>query len=626
MEVVVTLCIQCNTELGRFRNSWNGIGNSYHSPVYPPVSVNGLEAIGPIYNGAKNSYIEHSHLQDISCMKCQTIVGLRCESAPEGHMLKENQLIMRLTNMYVVNEYDGEKAKISILKSFPLSINSGKKPSGDRRAATVQPSRRNVHSAHSSPSWLNQAMVSRKSSPDNRLSLPPTGVTTSQVTKFKNWAEDTINSQQKHIDRISGTVDRLERDMSLFKDFMLEVRSELGSTRQISDSVGEEDLLALREELNGSREQVEQCGQAISRVNSDFYKRRLEAIAHNVEQVSQKAKEVDELKLELARMRARVKFLESQSHVPPTSNRQLRPDPGTNKRRQGGMDNLRSPSEDSPAEPIQKRRKVVLNSPHGEDCSATSDVEKTRDRQTTPNREIIEILSSEHDPSSPNRGPDDEKDRPNAPRNAEIIQSSIPNSTFSTYVLEESSGNRQAYPSMQTPTTHKATSAVPRPGSSRVEVCVPCSATLTPSLQQPGVRVRDSNGVLLLPSGKVDGRSLRYKKHKTSKENVAQDHSEEPGFTEAGRGTHVTRSKGTAMMTSTPASGGQDSAPKSHTSSMNPITCNICDRNFKNRFAFNAHKCLRAKTPGGQNIAARELVLAERERMVRATLERELGR
>jgi len=59
MEVVIALCIQCHTELGRFRNSWNGIGNSYHSPVYPPVSVNGLEATGPIYNGAKNSYIEH---------------------------------------------------------------------------------------------------------------------------------------------------------------------------------------------------------------------------------------------------------------------------------------------------------------------------------------------------------------------------------------------------------------------------------------------------------------------------------------------------------------------------------------------------------------------------------------
>lgn len=61
MEVVIALCIQCDTELGRFRNSWNGIGNSYHSPVYPPVSVNGLEATGPIYNGAKNSYIEQRY-------------------------------------------------------------------------------------------------------------------------------------------------------------------------------------------------------------------------------------------------------------------------------------------------------------------------------------------------------------------------------------------------------------------------------------------------------------------------------------------------------------------------------------------------------------------------------------
>lgn len=62
MDIVICYCTKCKTELGRFKNSWNGIGNTYHSPVYAPVALVGIEATGDVYNGATNSQIEHRHV------------------------------------------------------------------------------------------------------------------------------------------------------------------------------------------------------------------------------------------------------------------------------------------------------------------------------------------------------------------------------------------------------------------------------------------------------------------------------------------------------------------------------------------------------------------------------------
>ncbi|KAK0103305.1 hypothetical protein ONS95_005335 [Cadophora gregata] len=705
METLLTICIQCNAELGRFRNSWNGIGNSYHSPVYPPVSVDGLEATGPIYNGAKNSYIEHSHLQDIACIECQAVVGLRCESAPEGHMLKENQLIVRLTTMYVISEHDGEKAKISILRSFPLSITSGKRPTGPRRAATAQPSARSVRSVHGASTPLHTAVVSRKPNSDSCTSISSTNVTMLQVTRFKDWAEGAISNQQKHIDRISGTVDRIERDMRLFREFMHEARSDLSSSLQVPDSAGEEDLSALREDLDELRKRVESNGQDISRASDDLPGKSLEAIANDVEQVSQKVIEVDELKSALARMRARVELLERDSELFTTTNRQQHSGFGSKKRRNSQLDDLRSASDDLRTDSLQKKRNVPLRSTHGQESS--NDVE-TQDQQTGRVREVIEILSSEHDPTSPSRGQGNKQDRPKNYNNTENSQYSIPNSTSSTYVLEESSGNRQVPTSLQTHIADKGPSAISRTSTSRIEVSVPSSTARAMSLQQQAVPYRDDNGVLFLPNGRVDGRSLRFKKQRTGKENIAPDSREELDSMERDREwTPFARSKVNGKATSASASARQDSVspgegacegddgvknlykcggcgkeyrhpgslnyhhshsggacsradddivPRNfqcekckkvysvyqsleyhrkhsncnptaepHASSTNSTTCNICNRTFKNMSGFSVHKCVKAITPA-LNIATRETVLAERERLVRATLERELGR
>ena len=50
MDNVVCSCLKCGSELGNFKNSWIGIGNSYFSPVYPPTAyISGFEATGDVF-------------------------------------------------------------------------------------------------------------------------------------------------------------------------------------------------------------------------------------------------------------------------------------------------------------------------------------------------------------------------------------------------------------------------------------------------------------------------------------------------------------------------------------------------------------------------------------------------
>jgi hypothetical protein len=60
MEEVVCSCLKCEAELGRFKNSWNGIGSTYYSPVYPPVTyINGFETTGDVNQAALGSLVEN---------------------------------------------------------------------------------------------------------------------------------------------------------------------------------------------------------------------------------------------------------------------------------------------------------------------------------------------------------------------------------------------------------------------------------------------------------------------------------------------------------------------------------------------------------------------------------------
>jgi hypothetical protein len=203
-------------------------------------------------------------------------------------------MILRLAEMSVVSEGSGAKAKISIMKSYPL-INSGVRPrtqSVSRKTTTSQPLSR-----PKPPRLL--PSISRTPSTVSRLSTPAKTPPQVDVAKFKSWVEAAINTQQQDIDRLSGSVDRIERDMRLFKDLMEEVRTELASNRHLQDGRTTESLVSTHGELEELRQQVNSNSRPVSRGSFELSNRSLDNITKDVQLVSWTVSEVDVLKKEL---------------------------------------------------------------------------------------------------------------------------------------------------------------------------------------------------------------------------------------------------------------------------------------------------------------------------------------
>jgi hypothetical protein len=119
------------------------------------------------------------------------------------------------------------------------------------------------------------------------------------VAKFKSWAETAINIQRQDIDRLSGSVDRIERDIRLFKDFMEEVRTELASNTHLQDGSTVEGFVSTDGELDELSQQVNSNLKPVSRGRFELSNRSLDIIVKDVQLVSRKVDEVDLLKKEL---------------------------------------------------------------------------------------------------------------------------------------------------------------------------------------------------------------------------------------------------------------------------------------------------------------------------------------
>jgi hypothetical protein len=141
---------------------------------------------------------------------------------------------------------------------------------------------------------------------ESRFSLPPftAAAPPSDAEKFRSWAEDAIRSQQKDIDRVSGTVDRIERDMQVFKDFMEGIRSELVLNREMQNQA--------RHDLDRLQNQVDSRPRSRGGIDRP--------LATEVALANQKIIEVDQVKCDLEKMNDRLRILEQS-----TSSRAPRP-------------------------------------------------------------------------------------------------------------------------------------------------------------------------------------------------------------------------------------------------------------------------------------------------------------
>ena len=232
--------------------------------------------------------------------------------------------------MHVVSEHTGEKATLSIQQKIPLvAPGIAKKYPANRRAATLQPMPR-----QQTPS----KMVREGAASSVSGSMPPARDVSGKEVAISNWAGEAIKSQQKDIDRISGTVSRIERDMASFKDFMIEVRAELEAnriTRKTQYKSNQEQLVWLQEDLKELRQESGDFQQDLREeklpdVRNQLVQLRQEIATHQptglpknsilpaavddfkIELVGirRKAIEVDQLKVELHRLQKRLDDME----------------------------------------------------------------------------------------------------------------------------------------------------------------------------------------------------------------------------------------------------------------------------------------------------------------------------
>ncbi|SZF06075.1 unnamed protein product [Blumeria hordei] len=332
MEIIICYCIKCNSEVGRFQNAWNAIGNTYHSPIHSPISGDGLETTGNIYEAARGSSIQFSLLRDIVCVNCRTILGLSCDSAPGAHILKRGQLILRLKELNIVLENSGEPAKISTLKAIPL-INEDDKSVRPSQPTSITPkslAKPLSHIEQGAPSLCKDKnkVVERQNSCETStgrsslLTENGSRVTkllgqeyqnrSAEIEKFKYWAEDTIREQRLDIDRISGTMLRIEGDVQMLKEFMLEVRMNLALN--LMPSAHEFKLDEVRNEIKQVNEKLAQREPGTDwNKAASLLARNLKTVAAEMNKLSTQAKKADEMRSTLETLTVRLRQLEQQN-------------------------------------------------------------------------------------------------------------------------------------------------------------------------------------------------------------------------------------------------------------------------------------------------------------------------
>ena len=221
---------------------------------------------------ALNTVLEDSYLQDLACKGCGEVLGLKCQNAPVGHILKKDQILLRLKKLNVLSRRTGKVAQPIVRKSHELNKDAG------------------------------TATGERKDGLDAE---------NEETDQFRRWTELAIEEQKADIERISASVQRIETDMQSFKDFMTVVRKELSirPTNIELDSV----QASITETIDRRQ------GAALSSED-------LELMTDSISKISSRVSEVDTLKLEVQLLKSRIKrFEENESRAAEITRSEPRP-------------------------------------------------------------------------------------------------------------------------------------------------------------------------------------------------------------------------------------------------------------------------------------------------------------
>lgn len=441
------------------------------------------------------------------------------------------QFILNLNLMFVVSKNTGHDAKLLVLKTIPLIKRSGKRASttGTSRSSTAQPDvqqssheesappRPNIPTVNAGTSRHRPPVPSFKSAvprlPATQPSVPAgnaadsktlsTATSSSDVAdKFKSWAESAIRNQQRDIDRVSGTVERIEREMQLFRDLMGDIRTELASDRDLR-ARELEGIEKMRQRIEDNEQGPRSSG------NNCNCARSLEGLTEDILHVNEKANEVDEVRAEMQKLQGRLKELEelasarSIASAPEPRPQTILPSSPA-KRSHEQINELSTPVNKflSPPKNPNKKRRLSHRSPVDGKPAGEEPNQGSTGHFGTP--EMIGL-----GPEGPDilTGDDNDHDVDNQ------------------FSIEHKEPNPEPEPEL--PPQRRSTRIEARiPGRPRISLPQRQLEEITTSdadkrrrksdvnysLHRTSAR-RNSDGLIVASNGKIDGRSLRYKKH-----------------------------------------------------------------------------------------------------------------
>lgn len=280
MDIVSCSCAKCDTFISDFDNAWNKFGKGHYMPIQPSSSnknswTTGLAPSQDARMAALNTVLEDSYLQDLACKGCGEVLGLKCQNAPMGHILKKDQILLRLKKLTVLSRRTGKVAQPVVRKSHELN----KEAAGGGQ-----------HNGE-----IKDGLDAENEETDH----------------FRSWTEVAIESQKADIERISASVQRIENDMQSFKDFMTVVRKEL-SIRPTNIEL---------DSLRASITETIDRRQGIALSSED-----LELMTDSISKISSRVSEVDTLKLEVQLLKSRIKrFEENESRATEITRSEPRP-------------------------------------------------------------------------------------------------------------------------------------------------------------------------------------------------------------------------------------------------------------------------------------------------------------
>ncbi|KAF7854720.1 hypothetical protein EAF04_010289 [Stromatinia cepivora] len=241
-EVIICYCLKCGVKLGGFENSWEGLGKTYYIPKVIKDAT-GFKGVGTIKLAAGptqvGTVIENSSLQDLACSDCHEVFGLRCDSAPEGHLLKSDQLLLCAKKLSMESQRTGAEAVLSVTRTHDLRKSSNNLSSPPKRPSMLSRTPR--------PSDIPRQSVER----------PFTPAASSPLMPSDSALMSTIRDQRKDIDRIDAALGRFQKDMQDVKFFMENVRremTEIRNTRPVAESIIDilqQDVLRVSEKASG---------------------------------------------------------------------------------------------------------------------------------------------------------------------------------------------------------------------------------------------------------------------------------------------------------------------------------------------------------------------------------------